>query len=139
MSRIRLRRSLAGPRVETLENRLLLSIVTVTNTVDSGPGSLRQAILDANADPYDDSIVFNIGGGGVQIIQPNSYLPEITKPVVIDGTTQPGYVGATGRHRSCWPTSRASGAHRGGSAAATSSLSMRRIWCRMKATACTAA
>jgi titin len=94
MSRIRLRRSLAGPRVETLENRLLLSIVTVTNTVDSGPGSLRQAILDANADPYDDSIVFNIGGGGVQIIQPNSYLPEITKPVVIDGTTQPGYVGS---------------------------------------------
>ena len=35
---------------------------TVTTTADSGPGSLRQAILDANASPGADTIVFNIAG-----------------------------------------------------------------------------
>lgn len=38
----------------------LLATFTVTNTNDSGAGSLRQAILDANATPGLDSIVFNI-------------------------------------------------------------------------------
>src|SRR5688572_23214049 len=33
---------------------------TVTNTNDSGAGSLRQAILDANANPGQDMISFNI-------------------------------------------------------------------------------
>src|ERR1043166_3441296 len=41
---------------------------TVTNTNDSGPGSLRQAILDANAASGTDSIVFSIGSGGQTII-----------------------------------------------------------------------
>ena len=35
---------------------------TVTITGDSGPGSLRQAILDANATPGDDTIVFTTNG-----------------------------------------------------------------------------
>ena len=34
---------------------------TVTNTDDSGPGSLRQAVLDANAAPSADTIVFDSG------------------------------------------------------------------------------
>ena len=34
---------------------------TVTNTDDSGPGSLRQAILDANAAGTDDVISFDAG------------------------------------------------------------------------------
>lgn len=34
----------------------------VTNANDSGPGSLRQAILDTNANPAADSITFAIGG-----------------------------------------------------------------------------
>ena len=34
---------------EILEDRQLLATFTVTNTGDSGPGSLRQAIFDANA------------------------------------------------------------------------------------------
>ena len=38
------------PRLEAMEDRTLLSTFLVTNTADSGPGSLRQAILDSNAD-----------------------------------------------------------------------------------------
>jgi hypothetical protein len=82
------------PRVEALEGRLLPSIFTVTNTNDSGAGSLRQAILDANAHQGTNTIAFNIGGGGVQTIQPVSALPTITNPVLIDGTTQPGFAGS---------------------------------------------
>jgi hypothetical protein len=65
----------------------------VTNTNNSGAGSLRQAILDANAGSGGDRIGFNIGGGGVQTIGLTSALPVITQPVVIDGTTQPGFAG----------------------------------------------
>ena len=63
----------------------------VTNTADSGAGSLRQAILDSNAlvsGPR--TIAFNIPGGGVQTIRPLSALPAITASVTIDGYTQPG-------------------------------------------------
>ena len=63
---------------------------TVTNTNDSGTGSLRKAILDANARLGADTIRFNISGGGVKTILPISELPDITDPVVIDGYTQPG-------------------------------------------------
>src|SRR6266516_4797495 len=63
---------------------------TVTNTNDSGVSSLRQAILDANANPGADSIDFNISGAGVHSIIPLSVLATITGPVVLDGYTQPG-------------------------------------------------
>lgn len=63
---------------------------TVTSTNDSGPGSLRQAILDANASPGADLIHFAISGSGVQTISPQSPLPNITEAVTIDGYTQPG-------------------------------------------------
>ena len=61
---------------------------TVTNTSDSGPGSLRQAILDANAAPG-SQINFTIGTG-VQKIIVGTPLPVITSPVVINGLSQPG-------------------------------------------------
>lgn len=65
---------------------------TVTNTNDSGAGSLRQAILDANANPGADTITFNIPGQGVQAISPLSPLPPLTDDagVTIDGYSQPG-------------------------------------------------
>ena len=66
---------------------------TVTNTNDDGEGSLRWAITESNNNPGTDTIVFNIGEGGYYTITPLSALPEITSPVLIDGTSQPGYAG----------------------------------------------
>lgn len=63
---------------------------TVTNTADSGAGSLRQAILDANASAGFDDISFNIPGPGVHTIAPLTALPAITSPVIFSGYTQPG-------------------------------------------------
>src|SRR5262247_3435245 len=71
------------------------STFVVTNTNNSGPGSLAQAILDANANLGADTIVFNIPGSGVQTISPASPLPTITDPVTIDGYTQPGAIANT--------------------------------------------
>ena len=62
---------------------------TVTNTNDSGAGSLRQAILDAAGGGV-DTIVFNIPGGGVKKIAPLTPLPSVG-PNTIDATTQPGW------------------------------------------------
>jgi autotransporter-associated beta strand protein len=62
----------------------------VTNTNDSGAGSLRQAIASA----------ITLGGAAVTFaipsgpftIQLSSPLQPITVPIVIDGTTQPGFI-----------------------------------------------
>ena len=78
------------PRLDAIEPRLLLSTFTVTNIADSGAGSLRQAILDANANGGTNTINFDIPGTGPQVILPASKLPAIKDPVVIDGYTQPG-------------------------------------------------
>jgi uncharacterized repeat protein (TIGR03803 family) len=68
------------------------ALLMVTNSADSGSGTLRQAILDANADASPDLVTvgFNIPGAGVHTIAPLSALPTITRPVTIDGYTQPG-------------------------------------------------
>lgn len=63
---------------------------TVTTTEDSGAGSLRQAILDANATAAPDVIAFAIPGAGPHIIAPATRLPDLTEPLTIDGFTQPG-------------------------------------------------
>lgn len=68
--------------------------IVVTNDNNHGPGSLRDAILNANANDGKDTITFNIPGAGVKVISLTTALPEITDPVVIDGTTQPGYAGS---------------------------------------------
>ena len=71
-----------------------LATFTVTNTNDAGPGSLRQAITDANAaaaPPH--NINFAIPGAGVQTIAPLSILPPITAPVIINATSQTGFAG----------------------------------------------
>src|SRR5262249_24792850 len=65
----------------------------VTNTNDSGAGSLRQAILNANAAAGADVINFQIGTGA-KTITLLSALPLISSPVTIDGGSQPGYAGA---------------------------------------------
>lgn len=77
--------------VEALESRTLLATFLVENINNSGAGSLRQAIIGANASAGTDFIDFNIPGSGVHTITPTSPLPAITSPVFINGDTQPGY------------------------------------------------
>ena len=81
------------PFLEVMERRTLLATITVTNTGDSGPGTLRQAILDANDSIRPSTIDFGIPGQGVHTIAPSSPLPNIGATVLIDGTSQPGYAG----------------------------------------------
>ena len=71
----------------------VLGTFTVINTNDSGAGSFRQAIVDANAAAGADVIDFNITGGGPHVIALSSALPSITDEVVIDGTTEPDFSG----------------------------------------------
>ena len=71
------------------------AVFTVTNTNDSGAGSLRQAITDGNNTAGGDSIHFSIGSG-IQTIRPLTPLPIIREQVAIDGTTQPGWNSTTG-------------------------------------------
>ena len=66
---------------------------TVTNTNDSGGGSLRQAIIDANNAGGVDTIDFNIPGAGPFQILPLSVLPPLAGGTTLDATTQPGYAG----------------------------------------------
>ena len=87
-------RTLLRPQFESLEERVLLATFSVVNQADLGAGSLRQAILDANASPGSDTIVFNIGGTGVKTILPASPLPTITGSVTLDASTQPGFAGS---------------------------------------------
>jgi len=72
---------------------------TVTNAANSGAGSLRQAILNANAmqvtagtlcAPH--TIEFAIPGAGPHTIQPMSALPGFDIAITIDGYSQPGAV-----------------------------------------------
>ena len=99
------RRKSAPPEptiVDALEVRQVLStILTVTNDVDLPSRttanasiydhSLRGVIQQANAQPAgaNVSIDFKVDGGGFAEILPVSPLPAITRPVTIDGTSEP--------------------------------------------------
>jgi parallel beta-helix repeat protein len=74
----------------------------VTNTGDSGPGSLRQAMQDAGTTPAAVSIGFHIpkadpgfnADRGVWTIRPLSALPRITCAAIqFKGETQSGFIG----------------------------------------------
>src|SRR5579863_1311464 len=54
------------PSFQDLEIRWLPSTFSVTNTNDSGAGSLRQAITDSNGTAGLNTIDFNIGAVGSQ-------------------------------------------------------------------------
>ena len=66
----------------------------VTNTADNGPGSLRWAITNANANPGPDAINFQISGAAPFTINLLSALPAVTDPVTINATTQPEWASA---------------------------------------------
>ncbi|TAE20865.1 MAG: hypothetical protein EAZ93_22280 [Oscillatoriales cyanobacterium] len=71
----------------------------VTNTKDSGPGSLREVLNWANSNPGKDTVIFKVPptdpgyntSNNAFTIRPLSPLPRITDSVIIDGTSQPGY------------------------------------------------
>lgn len=81
---------------------------TVINCNNTGLGSLRQAITDANNNAGTDTIEFNIpyadagytleSGVGFWRIKPASAFPIITDSVIIDGTTQTTNQGDTNSH-----------------------------------------
>jgi hypothetical protein len=77
--------------MEAIEPRILFSQVNilVTNVNNSGAGSLRTAIQQANALPAADEAViqFKIPGSGVHVIEPLSGFDFITGEVDIQGTT----------------------------------------------------
>jgi titin len=67
---------------------------TVTNTSDSGLGSLRWTITNANANPGTTNYIsFNITGTAPFTINLLSALPAVTDPwTIIDATTQPEWL-----------------------------------------------
>src|SRR5262245_31481223 len=73
--------------VRALEDRTVPALFSVTTTADSGAGSLRQAITDANGNFGSDSIVFDAAKFATpQIITLSSTL-TITDSVMITGTS----------------------------------------------------
>ena len=63
----------------------IMNTFVVTTAADTGAGSLRSAIASANGSPGLDRITFSTSG----TINLHSPLPEITDPIIIDGTTPP--------------------------------------------------
>lgn len=93
------------PCVEPLEDRLAPATITVTDTADTialdGNVTLREAITSINAGAnanldvaavglygLNDTIKFNIPGAGPHTITLDGTLPDISKPMTIDGYTQ---------------------------------------------------
>src|SRR5262245_43105893 len=80
----RLRRPAFAPRLLALEDRTVPSTFTVENFADSGPGSLRQAVLDANALAGADVICFAPAARDGTITLATGEL-DITDDLTIDG------------------------------------------------------
>jgi hypothetical protein len=87
----------AALALAALATPALADTFVVTNTADTGAGSFRQAILDANAIQSNgteacppDTINFDIPGAGPHTIQPHSPFPKINIPITFDGYSQPG-------------------------------------------------
>jgi hypothetical protein len=81
-----------------------LSFNVVVSVRDAGQGSLRQFLTNANALANPglaqagrtagiDNAVFEIPGPGPHTIAVTTWLPSITDPIALDGTSQPGFAG----------------------------------------------
>jgi hypothetical protein len=73
---------------ESLEDRRLLAVYTVSSTANSGAGSLREAIAQANITQVADEIIFAPELSGATIELSNSQL-NISNNLVIDATALP--------------------------------------------------
>src|SRR5260221_11603355 len=91
----RRRNKIAGKQnrslIEPLEDRLLMTVFTVTNTNDSGVGSLRWAISQTGTVAGLNTVAFNIQSAD-KTIRPSGSL-DCWSPLIIDSTTQPSYAG----------------------------------------------
>jgi uncharacterized repeat protein (TIGR03803 family) len=77
--------------VEQLEPRTVLATFLVASAADTGPQTLRDAILRANATPGADVIQFAIPAAATSpVIAPGTPLPTITDSLSIDARSQPG-------------------------------------------------
>src|SRR5262249_1581047 len=74
-------------RLEPLEDRSVPAALLVTDPGDSGPGTLRQAITDANTATGADAITFDPALTG-QPSTPPTALPDITDALTITGPGQ---------------------------------------------------
>src|SRR5690242_4562474 len=112
-----MRRQPFQPDFHGLERRMMPATFLVTTTADSGAGSLRQAILDADAAPagpltidfqiptsdpnfVDDDAALSGGDAApdVFVISPLSALPALNNPnagIAIDGGSQTAFTGDT--------------------------------------------
>ncbi len=97
------------PPVASGDAGLASPSIAVTTLADSGKGSLRAAIVAANARAASSTITFTVRG----TIRLASALPAIVRAVTIDGTSAPGYKGA--------PVVELDANHRGGLVFATGS------------------
>src|SRR5262245_9998585 len=83
-TRLRKRAMAAQLSVEPLEDRTVPSTFTVGNLADSGPGSRRQAILDANDNPGADLIRFAPAARDGTLALTSGQL-SITDDLILDG------------------------------------------------------
>lgn len=81
---------LAGTLFLFIHSNLISATFTVLNTNDAGPGSLRQAIVDANNAPGHDDIVFDPALGATPTINVTNQFADITESVEILGNTATG-------------------------------------------------
>lgn len=82
MARLRSSKTGVHLQIEPLEDRRLLATFAVTSLADAGPGSLRQAILDANALPGADLVDLSAIEGTISLASGDML---ITDPVSIVG------------------------------------------------------
>ena len=75
-------------------NLVWANTFTVTNINDSGPGSLRSAMTNANFFGGSNAIIFNLSGTKPFTIALTNPLPVVNYPLMIDGTTQTNYSNA---------------------------------------------
>lgn len=86
---------------QALVTQLTPATLTVINTNDAGPGSLRQALETANISPGADTILFRIPttdpgfAGGVFTIRLQSQLPAAQGSATLDGFSQTAFTGNT--------------------------------------------
>jgi hypothetical protein len=78
------------PALEALEGRELLATFTVTDLGPAGAGTLREAILRANAAPGPDTVAFAVAG---TVRVGADGLPAIRDRLDLDGASAPGYAG----------------------------------------------